>query len=192
MLKTLLILLLLLNSLAAISDWRVDPEGSHIGFASVKNDLIAENHTFTQVSGKVSDRGMARIEVILASVETLIPIRNERMQTMLFNIAEYPIAVVKSQVPVDQLSAINAGESMSLNINIVIELHGTELRKSVPVKVTNLGSGSYDVTSLGPIIVHASQFALSNNIEALRAIAGLQSIDLMIPVTFDLRLFATD
>ena len=192
MLKTLLILLLLLNSLAAISDWRVDPEGSHIGFASVKNDLIAENHTFTQVSGKVSDQGIARIDVTLASVETMIPVRNERMQTMLFNIAEYPLAVVKSQVPVDQLTAMDVGESMTLNIDIVIELHETELRKSVPVKVTNLGSGSYDVTSLGPIIVHASQFALSDNIEALREIAGLHSIDLMVPVTFDLRLVAAN
>jgi len=192
MLKTLLILLLLLNSLAAISDWRVDPEGSHIGFASVKNDLITENHTFTQVSGKVSDRGVARIDVTLASVETMIPVRNERMRTMLFNIAEYPLAVVKSQVPVDQFTAMDVGESMTLKIDIVIELHKTELRKSVPVKVTNLGSGSYDVTSLGPIIVHASQFALSDNVEALREIAGLHSIDLMVPVTFDLRLVAAN
>ena len=135
---------------------------------------------------------MSQIEVTLASVETLIPVRNERLKTMLFNIAEYPLAVVKSQVPVDRFVAMDTGESVTLDIDILIELHGTGLRKSVLVKVTSLGDGCYDVTSLGPIIIHASQFALSDNIEALREIAGLQSINLMVPVTFDLRFVATD
>lgn len=192
MLKNLFGLMLLLNSMAVISDWTVDPHGSHIGFASVKNDLIAENHTFTKVAGTVSANGIAQIYVTLASVETLIPLRNERMQQLLFNIAEYPIAVVKSQVPVDQISKIDDGDNMSLNIDIVIDLHGKELKKSVPVKVTNLGGGRYDVTSLGPIIIHASQFALSEKVETLRQIAGLESIDLMVPVTFDLRLVNAD
>ena len=71
------------------ADWQVVPEGSHIGFASVKNDLIAENHSFTQVSGGVSSDGTATIIVALGSVETLIPIRNERMQQMLFNVSEH-------------------------------------------------------------------------------------------------------
>ena len=192
MFKMLFGLMLLLNNPIAISDWILDPHGSHIGFASVKNDLIAENHTFTQMAGTVSAEGIAQIDVTLASVETLIPLRNERMEQILFSIAKYPIAVVKSQVPLDQISKIGDGDNMSLNIDIVIALHGKELKKSVPVKVTSLGDGSYDVTSLGPIIIHASQFALSDNVEALRKIAGLQSIDLMIPVTFDLRLVQAD
>ena len=66
------------------------------------------------------------------------------------------------------------------------------MKKSVPVKVTKLANDAYDVTSLGPIIIHASQFALSGNVESLRKIAGLQSIELMVPVTFDLRLVAGD
>ena len=192
MFKMLFGLMLLLNNPIVNSDWKLDPHGSHIGFASVKNDLIAENHTFTQMAGTVSAEGIAQIDVTLASVETLIPLRNERMQKMLFSIAKYPVAVVKSQVPLDQISKIGNGNNISLNIDIVIALHGRELKKSVPVKVTSLGGGSYDVTSLGPIIIHASQFALSDNVEMLRKIAGLQSIDLMIPVTFDLRLVQAD
>ena len=192
MLKQILILGLLVNSAVAVADWRVDPEGSHVGFASVKNDIIAENHTFTEVAGRVSATGAAEISITLASVETLIPIRNERMQTLLFNIAEFPMASVRSQVPTHELATMNTGESRVLNIDIVIDLHGAGVKKKVPVKVTSLGSDSFDVSSLGPIVVHASQFALSDSVEALRKIAGLQSIDLMVPVTFDLRLVAAD
>ena len=184
--------LMTMGSVFAFAGWEVDPTGSHIGFASVKNDLIAENHTFTEVTGRVSVAGEANIKVTLASVETLIPLRNERMQTMLFNIAKFPQATITSEVPVNELSLMATGESSVLDIELLIDLHGKELKKSVPVKVTSVGDNGFDVSSLGPIIVHASQFALSDSVDALRKIAGLQSIDLMVPVTFDLRLLATN
>ena len=184
--------LMTMGSVFALAGWEVDPTGSHIGFASVKNDLIAENHTFTELTGRVSVAGEANIKVTLASVETLIPLRNERMQTMLFNIAKFPQATITSEVPVNELSLMATGESSVLDIELLIDLHGKELKKSVPVKVTSIGDNGFDVSSLGPIIVHASQFALSDSVDALRKIAGLQSIDLMVPVTFDLRLLATN
>ena len=184
--------LMTMGSVFAFAGWEVDPTGSHIGFASVKNDLIAENHTFTEVTGRVSVAGEANIKVTLASVETLIPLRNERMQTMLFNIAKFPQATITSEVPVNELSLMATGESSVLDIELLIDLHGKELKKSVPVKVTSIGDNGFDVSSLGPIILHASQFALSDSVYALRKIAGLQSIDLMVPVTFDLRLLATN
>ena len=184
--------LMTMGSVFAFAGWEVDPTGSHIGFASVKNDLIAENHTFTELTGRVSVAGDANIKVNLASVETLIPLRNERMQTMLFNIAKFPQATITSEVPVNELSLMATGESSVLDIELLIDLHGKELKKSVPVKVTSIGDNGFDVSSLGPIIVHASQFALSDSVDALRKIAGLQSIDLMVPVTFDLRLLATN
>ncbi len=184
--------LMTMGSVFAFAGWEVDPTGSHIGFASVKNDLIAENHTFTELTGRVSVAGDANIKVNLASVETLIPLRNERMQTILFNIAKFPQATITSEVPVNELSLMATGESSVLDIELLIDLHGKELKKSVPVKVTSIGDNGFDVSSLGPIIVNASQFALSDSVDALRKIAGLQSIDLMVPVTFDLRLLATN
>jgi polyisoprenoid-binding protein YceI len=190
--RLFLYFLMTMGSVFAFAGWEVDPTGSHIGFASVKNDLIAENHTFTELTGRVSVAGEANIKVTLASVETLIPLRNERMQTMLFNIAKFPQATITSEVPVNELSLMATGESSVLDIELLIDLHGKELKKSVPVKVTSIGDNGFDVSSLGPIIVHASQFALSDSVDALRKIAGLQSIDLMVPVTFDLRLLATN
>jgi len=192
MFRTATILTFCLYASSSFADWQVDPEGSHIGFASVKNDLIAENHSFTDLSGSVSSTGEARISVNLASVETLIPLRNERMQTMLFETLQFPSAVVTSQIPVSEFTSLAVGDNKILSIDMVIALHATQLEKSVPVKVTRSSIRSYEVTSLGPVIIHASQFALAGGVEALRKIAGLQSIELMVPVTFDLRFVAAD
>ena len=184
----LLLVICLTTSVHVLAGWVIDPEGSYVGFASVKNDLIAENHSFTQITGTIEDSGDANIVIALASVETLIPIRNERMQAILFEVAQYPDVTVTANLDLDAFTSLGLGESKTDTILLGINLHGTDLSKNVLVKVTRSSDNSYEVTSLGPIVIHASQFALSDGLESLRKVAGLQSIDLMVPVTFDLRL----
>jgi hypothetical protein len=184
----LLLVICLTTSVHVLAGWVIDPEGSYVGFASVKNDLIAENHSFTQITGTIEDSGDANIVIALASVETLIPIRNERMQAILFEVAQYPDVTVTANLDLDEFTSLGLGESKTDTILLGVNLHGTDLSKNVLVKVTRSSDNSYEVTSLGPIVIHASQFALSDGLESLRKVAGLQSIDLMVPVTFDLRL----
>jgi hypothetical protein len=184
----LLLVICLTTSVHVLAGWMIDPEGSYVGFASVKNDLIAENHSFTQITGTIDDSGDANIVIALASVETLIPIRNERMQAILFEVAQYPDVTVTANLDVDVFTRLGLGESKTDTILLGVNLHGTDLSKNVLVKVTRSSDNSYEVTSLGPIVIHASQFALSDGLESLRKVAGLQSIGLMVPVTFDLRL----
>ena len=176
-----------MTSAHVLGAWVIDPEGSYVGFASVKNDLIAENHRFTDVTGIIEESGNAKIVIALASVETLIPIRNERMRAILFEVAQYPHLTVTSNLNLDDFTSLGLGESEIDTIDLGINLHGTDLSKNVLVKVTRGSETSYEVTSLGPIVIHATQFALSDGLEALRKVAGLQSIDLMVPVTFDLK-----
>ena len=184
----LLLVICLTTSVHVLAGWVIDPEGSYVGFASVKNDLIAENHSFTQITGTIEDSGDANIVIALASVETLIPIRNERMQAILFEVAQYPDVTVTANLDLDEFTSLGLGESKTDTILLGVNLHGTDLSKNVLVKVTRSSDNAYEVTSLGPIVIHASQFALSDGLESLRKVAGLQSIDLMVPVTFDLRL----
>jgi len=171
----------------ASADWQLDPDASFLGFGSVKNDLIAENHHFKRLQGAVTSKGLATIIVDLTSVETMIPIRNERMRQMLFKTDQFGIAVVTSQLDIASISSLTTGAQVQQTIDLAINLHGVNLSRSIPVKVVRSSENSYDVTSLGPIFIHASQFALSDGVESLRKIAGLQSIELMVPVTVDLR-----
>ncbi len=172
----------------ANADYVVEQKGSHIGFASVKNEFVAENHSFTGISGGVDDGGNAMIAIILSTVETMIPIRNERMRTLLFNVDQYPLATVRSKLDLDTFTTLTVGESLVQDIDLSISLHGAELDRKVSVKVTRSSAGSYDVSSLGPVMLNASDFNLADGIESLREIAGLQSINLMVPVTFDIHL----
>lgn len=178
----------LTTSANVLAGWMVDPEGSYVGFASVKNDLIAENHSFTRIAGTIEDSGELKIVIALASAETLIPIRNQRMQSILFEVGQYPDATVTGKLNLDEFTDLGLGESKTDTIPIGVNLHATDLSKNVLVKVTRSSENAFEVSSLGPIVIHASQFALSDGLESLRKVAGLQSIDLMVPVTFDLRL----
>lgn len=188
----LLLVICLMTSAHVLAGWVIDPDGSYVGFASVKNDLIAENHSFTNVTGTIEDSGNAKIVIALASVETLIPIRNERMQAILFEVAQYPEVTVTANLNLDGFTSLGLGESETDTILLDVNLHGTNLSKNVLVKVIRSSDTSYEITSLGPIVIHASQFALSDGLESLRKVAGLQSIDLMVPVTFDLRLVESE
>ena len=183
----LLLVICLMTSVHVLAGWVIDPKGSYVGFASVKNDLIAENHSFTQITGTIEDSGDANIVIALASVETGIPIRNERMQAILFEVEQYPNVTVTANLDLGEFTSLELGSSKTDTILLGVNLHGTNLSKKVLVKVTRSSVNSYEVTSLGPMVIHASQFALSDGLESLRKIAGLQSIDLMVPVTFDLR-----
>ena len=184
--QLLLALALALGGGAARADWALDPAGSHIGFASVKNGVIAENHHFTQLSGGVADDGQATVLISLASVETLLPIRNERMQTMLFEVADYPLAIVTAQVALDDLLALAPGQSLTRRLSITLDLHGRSAPKSLQAKVTRSAENQFEVASLGPVMVNSADFNLEAGVEALREVVGLESIDLMVPVTFAL------
>ena len=77
----------LLLSPATWADWTLDNAGSRLSFVSIKATNVAEVHTFDALSGSVGGDGHARVVIQLASVNTLIPIRDERMREMLFQTA---------------------------------------------------------------------------------------------------------
>ena len=70
-----------------VADWVLDSENSHLSFVSIKNGVVAEVHRFDTLRGGVNDNGTAALKIGLASVETNIPIRNDRIKSMLFDVA---------------------------------------------------------------------------------------------------------
>lgn len=178
MLKTVVLAAVLCGSAAAGAEWRLDGAASSIGFVSIKNGDVGEAHHFATLSGAVDDSGAARVEIRLDSVETGIPIRNERMREMLFETHNYPAAVVTARVDPQQRGARQlTGE---------LEMHGVSLAVELPVRVDMLGDGRVRVTSTAPVIVAASRFGMAAGIERLRQVAGLERIATAVPVSFDL------
>ena len=172
--------------LSALGDWKLVPGESDIAFATIKNSAVVESHTFERFSGEVTLSGAANIRVDLASVETRIPIRNERMGTLLFNIDQFPSLDISSKLDIKSLANMEEGASTHLEVPAKINLHGTEANIPLPLVVTRLSSKRFQVVTTKPVIAYASQFGLTKGVEALRLIAQLATITPAVPVTFSL------
>ncbi len=174
---------------AQAASWALDEGASSVHFVTVKNAVIAETHEFLEVSGAVA-ADEAAVTIALGSVETLIPIRNERMREMLFEVASYPEATLTAPVDQAALEALAPGESVEQRLSGALSLKGSTLPLEFSVRVSRQGPDAVRVESLGPVMVSAEQLGLATGVEALRAIAGLNSITPMVPVSFSL-LFRT-
>lgn len=166
---------------AALSAWELDAERSSVLFLSVKNSSVAELHHFKVVRGGVSDDGAAEVTIDLDSVETLVPIRNQRMREILFETVRFPAAELSAVVPGD-LSEMKAGDARSVDLEVTINLHGASAPYIAKTRVTRLADESLQVVLAEPILVKAADFGLDGGIEMLREVAGLKSISTAVPV----------
>lgn len=169
-----------------IADWQLDSDRSAINFVSIKNNQIAEVHRFLELSGAVDNNGLAQVDIKLASVETNIPIRNDRMKSMLFEIDLFAVASATVKLDVQKLAGIDTGTSLNTDITLDLDLHGVKKPIGADVKITRVSENTWQVTSVQPVIINASTFNLDQGVEALQAIAGLGSIGAAVPVTFNL------
>ena len=176
----------LLFSNASFSDWNLVNEESKINFISIKASNFAEIHTFKKLTGSVKENGEAKITIDLTSLETLIPIRNDRMGKLLFETETYPTAVFKLSVDLKNILLTKVGKSTDVEYRGVFEFKNEKYSLLVKLKVTRLNNLSFIVSSSEPLLLNGDQLGLSIGIESLRAVAGLPSISKSVPVTFSL------
>ena len=169
----------------AQAQWHLVNEASQFNFISTKATHIAESHTFTKLQGSVNEAGQANLTIDLASVETMIPIRNERMGTMFVEIASYPTAEFAAQVDIQEVNQLDVGGVTDMALSGVLDLRATTLPLTASVRVVKLANNRVQIQTLKPIIIDANLSA-SEGIERLRVIAGLPSISHSVPVTFSL------
>lgn len=172
---------------AIAEDWSLDPERSTISYVSIKNGAVAEHNQFTQLSGHVSEAGQARIDISLASVETQIPIRNERVRKFLFDVANFPLATLSADLTaLDGFDDSEIGNSMAVSASITLAANGREIPYDAQFMVTVLSDGTVSVVTTRPVLVHAADLGYGPGLDKLREIAGLDSILPIVPVTAEL------
>ena len=177
---------------SAFAEWTLNNTKSSLNFVSTKAIDIAEVHHFTQLVGRVSDKGKAVLTIELASVETGIPVRNERMLEMLFETRKFPLATVRSKIDMDIANAIPTGASQRMAVDLELDLHGVRVEIAANIIALRLNENTLVVSSVDPVILNASAVELSGGIEALREIASLPSIGNAVPVSFVLTYEHTD
>lgn len=174
-------------SMQAYAEWALDKSGSSLSFVSVKNGIIAEVHTFKALSGRVEKNGKASLEINLDSVDTLIPIRDERMRKLLFATDKYPTAEVEVELDSQILNQLKNSSATKLEVFGNVTIKGQSQRVGASVIVSGSSDGGVTVSTAKPVLIAANQFDLISGIEALREVAGLSGITPVVPVTFSLR-----
>ena len=173
-------------SLSAMAGWTLDPKASSLHFVSIKKGTVGEVHRFRELAGTIGDDGQAKVEIVLDSVDTRVPIRDERMRKMLFETETYPRAVATATIDPAMLKGLKPGQKARHAIALKLELHGRSKEFAVPVTVVGLENGAVLVTATRPVIVDAAAFGLQEGVEALRKVVNLPSIAGAVPVTFEL------
>ena len=182
--RLLLCLSLLMAAVSAQADWTLVNESSQLNFVSTKASHIAETHTFTELSGQITDDGAAKLVIDLTSVDTGIDIRDQRMQSMLFDVVSFPDARIETRLDLSALETLTA--PTTLVIEAELSLAGQTTPVQGRVLVVPVDRSRVSITTVAPIIVRAPSLGLESGIEALREIAGLPSIGYSVPVTFSL------
>ena len=174
--------------LSANADWQLDPAASDLYFMSIKATHVGEVHSFDTLSGKVDEKGAASLTIDLASVATLIPIRDQRMRDMLFQVDRYPTATVAAQIELDTLVTMPTGSEIDIELEADLKFKGKTSQIMTKVKVSKLNEQKITVRTIAPVVLSAGQLQVTEGLEKLREIAGLPNISFTIPVTFNLTL----
>ncbi|EWH10035.1 hypothetical protein DS2_09592 [Catenovulum agarivorans DS-2] len=170
----------------AFAGWKLDEQASKLTFLSTKKSQVVEQHTFKQVSGTFADSGKVTVAIKLDSVETNIPIRNERMQKYLFETEQYVYATISTQLNAQQFKQLPAGAYQTLQVEAQLDLHGHKQQIQLPINVIKGNNGQLFVNSVGAVVINAADFALVEGINKLQSLAGLPSITYSVPVSFNL------
>jgi len=182
--KLLATLALSALSFSALANWTVDSQQSSLSFVTVKNELIAETHQFKQLSGSLSDSGELTLQIPVSSLETNIPLRNERILQYLLMANEFATIQAKAKVDMNSVAALKAGQSLVMAQAIDLTLLNQSQTLTTSVRLTMLADGKMVATTTAPVVLDLTKFKLDGGVEKLRELAGLKVISPLVPVGF--------
>ncbi|HDZ16176.1 MAG TPA: YceI family protein [Methylophaga aminisulfidivorans] len=185
------VLMLLGSTMVHADTWTLNPEQSKLNFISIKKVNIAEVHSFHKLSGQLSDDGTFKVSIDLSSVDTGVDIRDSRMKEFLFNVVEFPKAVLSSKIDSKVINSMHSGETKILSVEAELDLHGLSKTLPIDVMVTKVSEDELLVSSSHPIILNVGDFKLDAGVDKLKELAGLSDISHAVPVSFYITLNAT-
>ncbi|MBU7573765.1 MAG: YceI family protein [Hydrogenophaga sp.] len=166
--------------------WALDPAGSRLSYVSIKAGEVAEANRFDTLSGSVSPDGSASLAIDLASVNTGVDIRNERMREIFFDVAGNPKASVTAKLDPAAFAGLAVGQSLTRPLKANVTIKGASSDIETEVLVTRVSADRVTVVPTAPVIVSTDMFGLTDELGELRALAQLPSITPAVPVTFNL------
>ncbi|MEZ5473310.1 MAG: YceI family protein [Marinicella sp.] len=162
-----------------ITNWQLDVTESHFSFVTIKNKNHAEENTIDFAQGSIDELGNLSLSLDLASVDTIIERRNERLRDILFEVEQYPEATIKTTLTRDL--PLNS----PVEVEFELSLHGVTKKMKALVMIQKAGQ-QLVVINYEPVLVNGKDFNLDAAINQLTQIAGLQSINYEVLTDFKL------
>ncbi len=175
--------------------WKIDALQSNLNFVTTKAGqpgvaAVAENQVFKRFSGGMDAQVKMTLTIDLASVDTGVEIRDERMRTMLWNVKATPQAVFTAQLNTVALSSLSNAGTTDLEVAGALTMAGQTKPVTAKLRVNRIGANQLLVVTRTPIIINSNDFGLKAGVEALREIMGLNVLSPSAPVSFALQLTA--
>jgi polyisoprenoid-binding protein YceI len=180
--------------MSASRAWGIDTQASSLTFVTTKAGAagvggITETARFKRYEGGMDAGGKISLSIDLASVDSGIEIRDERLRTMLWNVKATPIANFTAQLPAAALQTLGTS-GQTVEVEGQLSMAGQTKPVAASLSVTQLGQGKLLVSTRAPIVVNANDFGLKDGVEALRAAVGLNFLASSAPVQVSLLLNA--
>jgi polyisoprenoid-binding protein YceI len=176
---------------SALTPLRVHTAGSVLNFNTTKAGTagvggVTETMQFKRFDGGLDAEGRISLNIDLSSIDSGIGIRDERMQSMLWNVGQYPSVSFSGQIKPDALPT-KAGETVVLEVQGELTMAG-QRKPIIALLQVSVWQDRWLVGTRKPIVVKADDFGLTAGVESLRAIMGLNYLSSSVPVTFQLEL----
>jgi len=176
------LLLTLGVSLSAQASWYLDGESSRLSFITTQNANVANKHRFLVLHGKVDRKGHAQLRIEMDSVNSAVPLRDERMRDQLFDFKHFPEAQITAQINLQPINELAPGAQVELRLPVTVSLRGKQHTYEAELLATRLDEQRFQVVTLEPLMLQAEDFGLQPELETLRKSAGLSGISFSVPV----------
>ncbi|MDP5190170.1 YceI family protein [Rheinheimera baltica] len=168
------------------ANWQLDSSQSSLHFISVKNELVAESHQFSQLSGKW-DGENASVSIPISSMQTNIPIRNERIWQYVLQAEKYNSIDVKAPLKSDSIAMLTVNNTLLVDLPLTVTIAGESATLSAKLRITKLSDSVLQASTETPLMVNINSFKLGAGVAKLQELAGLKRIEPLVPVSFNVR-----
>ena len=169
-------------SLSAQASWYLDGESSRLSFITTQNANVANKHRFLVLHGKVDRKGHAQLRIEMDSVNSAVPLRDERMRDQLFDFKHFPEAQITAQINLQLINELAPGAQVELRLPVTVTLRDKQHTYEAELLATRLDEHRFQVVTLEPLMLQAEDFGLQPELETLRKGAGLSAISFSVPV----------
>lgn len=119
-------------------DWTLNPLQSSIFYVTIKSGPLGELNSFKEILGHVSTDGKAEFVIALNNIHTNSETRDPPMNEFIFETAKNPETIVTTNLNMEQFNALAIGSSISVRLDMKLDLHGVIDEQEFNILVTVL------------------------------------------------------